>query len=490
MLSKAERQRRFRRRSAASNEGEGGRGGHTISSSSFAFGQPTSETNRTGSLRPPTQPQPPFPSSSSSFSSTRPAASTAAEAAAFPAAADAEELLSAAGIDLDVVVKTEQPDDDEEEMEETPRPSSDEAFEQAQQILASLRRMEQQEEEERQQQQLLKPAQQEVLPARTPSPASPTFSDPPSSHHQEQTPPQAGEAHNNSKDAASRAPSSSSSSGVRIGDRSSGAAGASAASPSPSVSVSDCPSPSDRFSFSPQISVPHALVPVGSVSTIVSHLSEAYDSQYSSVPFGANLLKEIILCSLCGVPISAETSITSYRLMIERVAKVAGGSSMFTSLPHRYRSALLRHNADMMVLLQGALFFQKSTGGFDQVVHSMGAADVQLGREIMETIQSTTSASFARIEYSKFNSIQRLDDAEQERRFQLLMQRVGTVVAQDPRLMKLISYIVLFATDNLPDPEGGADAKWMVVIRKTRVRRCSKEGKRRGSNGNYALKEA
>ncbi len=107
--------------------------------------------------------------------------------------------------------------------------------------------------------------------------------------------------------------------------------------------------------------------PVGMTKAVVTHLSEMYDMRYKSVSFGANLLKEMMLSSLCGVPLSAEASVASYRLMVERVSKVAKGSDEFVSLPAGIQEELLRRNADAMVILQGSSFFQGETNGVEQV---------------------------------------------------------------------------------------------------------------------------
>ena len=43
------------------------------------------------------------------------------------------------------------------------------------------------------------------------------------------------------------------------------------------------------------------------------------------------------------------------------------GFDAFINLPHTAQSALLKHNADMIVSLRGAVFFEKRKGGLDQV---------------------------------------------------------------------------------------------------------------------------
>ncbi len=355
--------------------------------------------------------------------------------------------MAAAG--LDIVVKREVLDDDDEIQQQqerqlppppppsslgpNPSPStergggrpfllplnsgdpSDDDFEQAHELLASLRRQEQeedrerrvkieQEEEERRQrrlqrqQQLQEQQQQQQLeeerrmqePIPPPRHQDVAPSPGPSTSHRSSPPDRATPADTNADADEAERPKSSSSS---------------------SCSAASLPLPP-----ADAVLLPAELVPVDLSGTIMTRMSDAYDNQYNSVPFGAHLLKEIILSSLCGVPLSAASSIAAYRLMVERVSKVAKGSDAFAALPHRHQKTLLRHNADLMVLLQGALFFQGQAKGFDQIMHSMGHQDLELGKQIMETIRSNTGSNFKRIDYEKFNSIQKLEDKAREER--------------------------------------------------------------------------
>ena len=53
-------------------------------------------------------------------------------------------------------------------------------------------------------------------------------------------------------------------------------------------------------------------------------------------------------------------------------------------------------------------------------------------------------------------------------RFGFLMNRVGTVVIQEPRLLRLISYIVLFSTEHLEN-ELGEEARCLEGVKKAKV---------------------
>ena len=54
---------------------------------------------------------------------------------------------------------------------------------------------------------------------------------------------------------------------------------------------------------------------------------------------------------------------TAYRLMIQRVARVAQNFSDFLDLPTIAQTTLLKNNADMIVSLRGAVFFEMKKQG-------------------------------------------------------------------------------------------------------------------------------
>ena len=48
-----------------------------------------------------------------------------------------------------------------------------------------------------------------------------------------------------------------------------------------------------------------------------------HDKQYRSVPFGEELIKEMVMASVFSLPLSQNSAMTAYKLMIQRVTKVA-----------------------------------------------------------------------------------------------------------------------------------------------------------------------
>ena len=57
-------------------------------------------------------------------------------------------------------------------------------------------------------------------------------------------------------------------------------------------------------------------------------LSKAHDDQYRSVPFGEELIKEMVMASVFSLPLSQNSAMTAYKLMIQRVTKVAQASAV------------------------------------------------------------------------------------------------------------------------------------------------------------------
>jgi hypothetical protein len=56
----------------------------------------------------------------------------------------------------------------------------------------------------------------------------------------------------------------------------------------------------------------------------------------------------MVMSSVFKVPLSPSATMTAYRLMIQRVTKVAQGFDPFINLPYKMQSTLLKHNADLV----------------------------------------------------------------------------------------------------------------------------------------------
>ena len=97
-----------------------------------------------------------------------------------------------------------------------------------------------------------------------------------------------------------------------------------------------------------------------------------HDTVYHSVNFGEVLIKEMLMCSMFGVPVSTSAAIQGYRLQVERITRISNNLKCFTNLQKVDQIALLKENADLLVSFRGAIFFDKKKKGVDQVLSSMG----------------------------------------------------------------------------------------------------------------------
>jgi hypothetical protein len=190
-------------------------------------------------------------------------------------------------------------------------------------------------------------------------------------------------------------------------------------------------------------------------TNIVNELTDVYNQNYKSVNFGEEILKEMIMSSVFGVPVSAKTAMSAYQLMLKRVTIVATRFTEFSNLPFSVQQCLLQHNADMVVSLRGAQFFQLKQQGKDQILCSLGAGDVEIAKTMIAEVQKTHNTiekDYKAIEYRKFNTIQnKVDNSSDEERYDLLLSRVGDNVAFDENILTLFSYVILFCTDFIDD---------------------------------------
>ena len=82
------------------------------------------------------------------------------------------------------------------------------------------------------------------------------------------------------------------------------------------------------------------------------------------------------MCSMFGIPVSTSAAINGYRLLVERITQIAHNLDCFTDLPKNDQNNLLKENADLLVNLRGAIFFDSKKKGVDQVLISMGIGEI------------------------------------------------------------------------------------------------------------------
>ena len=149
--------------------------------------------------------------------------------------------------------------------------------------------------------------------------------------------------------------------------------------------------------------------------------------------------------------------------MIQRVTRVAQSFNDFLDLPTITQTTLLKTNADMIVSLRGAVFFEIKKQGLDQILSSLGIEDLQSARDmIFATLKCQNTLK--RIDYKTFNTIQAKSDGVVEKRYDQLLAQIGTTIAFNQNLVILFSYILLFYV-------GGGDYDSYEEISRERIMR-------------------
>lgn len=133
--------------------------------------------------------------------------------------------------------------------------------------------------------------------------------------------------------------------------------------------------------------------------------------------------------------------------MVQRVTKVAQTTDIFLDLPFKVQSKLLKQNADLLVSLRGAVFFEDKKKGLDQILYSMGVEDIDIGKKLIISAMKSVG-NLGRIDYKCFNSLQKIDSGnESETRYNRLLSRVGSTMSKKHEFVRLMTYVILFAPD-------------------------------------------
>lgn len=169
-----------------------------------------------------------------------------------------------------------------------------------------------------------------------------------------------------------------------------------------------------------------------------------HEERYRSVNFGEELIKEMIMCSMFGIPVSTSAAISGYRLSVERITKIAHNLPAFMDLQKVDQTSLLKENADLLVSLRGAIFFDSKKKGVDQVLISVGIDDMETIKTMFTPLLKENSMKH--IDYKTFNSIQHISNPAVEARYNFLQTRVADLITDDITTI-LITYIILFSGD-------------------------------------------
>jgi len=178
---------------------------------------------------------------------------------------------------------------------------------------------------------------------------------------------------------------------------------------------------------------------------VLKGLVHSHDERYKSVNFGEELIKEMIMCSMFGIPMSTSAAISGYRLTVERITRIANNLDCFVDLPIMDQSSLLKENADLLVSLRGAIFFDSKKKGVNQVLISMGIDDLETIKTMFSPLMK--ESRMKHIDYKIFNSIQKVEsDNSVEQRYNFLQGKVAESISDEITTI-LLTYIILFSAD-------------------------------------------
>lgn len=182
----------------------------------------------------------------------------------------------------------------------------------------------------------------------------------------------------------------------------------------------------------------------------LQQLVQEHDRQYKSVNFGETLIKEMIMCSMFGIPVSMSAAISGYRLTVERVTRIANSLDCFGDLSKFEQNSLLKENADLLVSMRGAIFFDSRKKGVNQVLISMGIDDMDTIKTMFTPLMKEDRMKH--IDYKTFNSIQQVNNSDTEERYNYLQGKVAEAIG-DEIVVTLLTYIILFSMDFSPVQE-------------------------------------
>ena len=184
---------------------------------------------------------------------------------------------------------------------------------------------------------------------------------------------------------------------------------------------------------------------------ILQDLTNQHDQHYLSVSFGEDVIKEMIMSSIYGTSINADTALFAYRVMMQRVQRVARNFSRFNVLPLSIQDVLLQQNSDFIISLYGAAFFQYKQAGLDQILGCLSYDDHDIATSTMASMKQNSKANYndyKGILYNNFNSIQeKPGNTPAEKRYNQLLSKVGSYVIYNQLYMKLLVYIILLSLD-------------------------------------------
>ena len=181
---------------------------------------------------------------------------------------------------------------------------------------------------------------------------------------------------------------------------------------------------------------------------VATELSKKFDHDLCSISVGENVIRQKIMASMFGIPLSPECHVQAYRVMMQRIVKVALGYNPFISLPLNLQNILLKNNS-MLIFSLRMIFMDQRRQGMEQLTNSLSPNDCEITKKLISDIRSSPDkiSKLKKIDYKTKMARFGIKENNLLERHKLLETRVGERLNLTPLMMSLISYILLFSTD-------------------------------------------
>ena len=166
---------------------------------------------------------------------------------------------------------------------------------------------------------------------------------------------------------------------------------------------------------------------------------------------GEQIIKQILFGMMFDVRISPECQRLNIKIETQRIVRIANGYSDFKKLPEPLQHTLLKQNVFMMYTL-----IQASMEKYEDIearsVTYFHPEDRATVKKFLETIVATDPDNKHRLTTIKPRTcalIREFDNEETHKKYQFLKYQIQNNTSQDRNVTILLTYAVLFSTDNI-----------------------------------------
>ena len=179
---------------------------------------------------------------------------------------------------------------------------------------------------------------------------------------------------------------------------------------------------------------------------IIDKIVENYTLNYESINAGEYIIKQLVFSALFEVPVSENYLVASNRLLLQRIIKVAQNIPYFNDLPSRLQKVLLKHNAYMAVILRDTCYNEQNTK-YGQITGVLGKEEQECSENMIKMLLKSNVNPNKNNKQNYIATISRYMKRSELERVHLLIKTITPKVRYDPKIIILLSHVVLFCTD-------------------------------------------